>query len=364
MSFTKEPIGPWARVPSTPGGNDPGRTPGMSAGDASFLVTEIARALEPAVGEVEVEGLRRLTGGASRETWAFDATDTKGVRHELILRRDFPGGAAQNPDILAGRDDAMDRAGEFDLLKALHGRGLPVPRPLALPASSELEGSFIMERVPGESRPHVLVRDYAQVTGEGSLAWQLGRILASIHGLGETDLPPIPQRQSNEKLEIVRVLLDRGPARPGLELAWSWLAENRPAEGDLVLVHGDYRTANYIVGPDGIEAIIDWEFSHLGDRHEDLAFVCMRAWRFGADGREASGVGSREELHRGYVEAGGLPPDEALLHYCDILAHLFAAAVFMMRAVQFEEGSERSLEGAAIGRRLAEIEYDLLDLLD
>lgn len=327
------------------------------------LAAALARSLAPALGEVGIEDLRRLTGGASRETWAFDAIDADGARHELLLRRDFQGGATQNPDLLAGRADALHRAGEHALLTALHARGLPVPRPLALPATDELRDSFVMERIAGESRPHVIVREHGGTAGEGSLAAQLGAALATIHSLGEDDLPPLPRRGAAEKLEIVRALLDRGPSRPALELALRWCADHAPADDGLRLAHGDFRTANYLLGPEGLSAIIDWEFAHLGDPHEDLAFVCMRAWRFGADEREVSGIGRREDLYRGYEAAGGGRIDPAAIRYAEVFVHLYTGAVFMMRAVQFRDGSERSLEGAAIGRRLAEIEYDLLELL-
>ena len=328
------------------------------------LGAALERALLPLLGKVRVENLRRLTGGASRETWSFDAGDAAGTRRELLLRRDFPGGATQNPDVLAGRPDALDRAGEYALLEVLHGRGLPVPRPVVLPEAEELQGSFIMERIAGESRPHVIVREYGDSAGEGSLAAQLGTALAAIHALGAGELPPLPRRGTAEKLEVVRALLDRGPARPVLELALRWCADNPPTDEALRLVHGDFRTANYILGDGGLRSIIDWEFAHLGDPHEDLAFLCMRAWRFGADEREVSGIGRRADLHRAYEAAGGRAIDAAALHYADVLAHLFTGAVFMMRGVQYRDGSERSLEGAAIGRRVAEIEHDLLELLD
>lgn len=328
------------------------------------LSAALRRALAPVLGPVEIDGLRRLTGGASRETWSFDATGG-GERHELLLRRDFAGGATQNPDFLAGRADALDRAGEYALIGFLHERGLPVPRPVVLPDAAELADSFIMERVAGESRPHVIVRDFGHGTGEGSLAAQLGAALAAIHGLDTEDLPPVPLRGTTEKFEIVRTLLDRGPTRPALELALRWCRDNAPADDDPQLVHGDFRTANYIIGPDGnLRSIIDWEFSHRGDRHEDLAFLCMRAWRFGADEREVSGIGHRADLYRGYEAAGGAPIDPDAMHYADVLCHLYTGAVFLMRAVQFADGTERSLEGAAIARRVAEIEYDLLALLN
>ncbi len=339
------------------------RTPDVANEAIDELSAALERALRPRFGEVRIEDLRRLTGGASRETWSFDAVDASGARRELLLRRDFPGGATQNPDLLAGRPDALDRAGEYALLEALHARGLQVPLPVALPQAEELQGSFIMERIFGESRPHVIVREYGDSTGEGSLAAQLGAALAAIHALGEGDLPPLPRRGASEKLEVVRALLDRGPARPVLELALRWCTDNVPRDEGLRLVHGDFRTANYILADGGLRSIIDWEFAHLGDRHEDLAFLCMRAWRFGADDREVGGIGRRSDLYRGYGAAGGEPIDAGAIHYADVLVHLFTGAVFMMRGVQYREGTERSLEGAAISRRIAEIEYDLLQLL-
>jgi aminoglycoside phosphotransferase (APT) family kinase protein len=336
----------------------------MPAGDTDSLASELAEALASSLGPVTVEGLRRLTGGASRETWAFDVTTADGHRQALILRQDFPGGATQNPDVLAGRLDALDRAGEYALLERLHGKGLPVPRPVALPTGGTLASCFIMERVEGEARPHVLVRDEGLTVARSGLAVQLGSTLARIHMLGERDLPPLPHRDVEEKLAIARTLLDRAPPRPALEMAFRWCVERKLAPTDLRLVHGDYRTSNYLVGPEGLRAVFDWEFAHLGDPHEDLAYLCMRAWRFGVDDKEVGGVGSRRDLYRGYEAAGGAPIDPAALRYSEILAHLFTATVFLMRAVQYLDSSERSLEGAAIGRRVAEIEYDLVWMLD
>jgi aminoglycoside phosphotransferase (APT) family kinase protein len=335
----------------------------MPADDPDSLASELAEALASSHGPVTIEGLRRLTGGASRETWSFDATTADGHTHALILRQDFRGGATQNPDVLAGRLDALDRAGEYALLDALHRKGVPVPRPVALPTGA-LTSCFIMERVEGEARPHVLVRDEGLTVARDGLAAQLGSTLARIHGLGERDLPPLPHRDVEEKLAIARTLLDRAPLRPALEMAFRWCVERKLAPTDLRLVHGDYRTSNYLVGPEGLRVVFDWEFAHLGDPHEDLAYLCMRAWRFGVDDMEVGGVGSRENLYRGYEAAGGGPIDPAAVRYAEILAHLFTATVFLMRAVQYLDSSERSLEGAAIGRRVAEIEYDLVRLLD
>jgi aminoglycoside phosphotransferase (APT) family kinase protein len=317
-------------------------------------------------GPVLVESLERLTGGASRETWSFDATDHRGRVHPLILRRDFPGGVTQNPDVLAGRSDALDRAGEFALLEALYRANVPVPRPVVLPRGQPgLEECFVMERVEGESRPRKIIRSDEYAGVRAGLSARLGTILASIHALGPDDLPALPRRPVDLKLEMARALLDRSARpRPVLELALRWCRERMPRAREVRLVHGDFRTSNYVVGPEGVRAVFDWEFSHLGDPVADLGYLCMRAWRFGEDALEVSGVGVREDLYDAYQAAGGSPVDPDDVHYWEALNGLYAAIVFLMRGLQHAEGSDRSLEAAAIGRRVAEIEYDLLELID
>jgi hypothetical protein len=48
----------------------------------------LADALHDRLGPVAIKGMTRLSGGASRETWAFDAIRSDGSVTELVLRRD------------------------------------------------------------------------------------------------------------------------------------------------------------------------------------------------------------------------------------------------------------------------------------
>ena len=59
---------------------------------------------------------------------------------------------------------------------------------------------------------------------------------------------------------------------------------------------------------DGLRAVLDWELVHLGDPLEDLAWLCVKAWRFGAR-PEAAGLGGVDELLAAYEAAGGGPVD-------------------------------------------------------
>jgi hypothetical protein len=78
----------------------------------------LARALAPWAGRgAAAEGLTRLSGGASKETWSFDAVGADGTRAELILRRDPPGRPSEQ--------GAADR--EAVAIGLAHAAGLPVP---------------------------------------------------------------------------------------------------------------------------------------------------------------------------------------------------------------------------------------------
>lgn len=328
---------------------------------------ELAQALAAALGEqlpapVQVQQLERLTGGASRETWSFDAIDATGERHALILRRDFAERAEPGEQGVA----ELGRTVELALHRALHQAGVPVARPLdAPPEQVGLGDCYLMERVEGESRPRAIARKAELADVRARLAADTGRALAAIHAVDTTTLPRLPLSGLDEQLALVRKMLDDGPVpRPALELGLRWCRNHSPEpSGDPRLVHGDFRNGNLIVGEDGLRAVVDWEYAHLGEPFEDLGFLCMRPWRFGNDDAEAGGFGSRTDLYQSYEEAGGGPVDPGLVRFWEVLGNLKWGALCVLRGMEHVSGKKRSVELAAIGRRVAETEYDLLELL-
>ena len=314
---------------------------------------------------VRIEGLRRLTGGASRETWAFDAVGSNGAAHPLILRRDFAAEGRPNLTALIGIDDDLDRRGEFGLFQALVAADLPVPRPVALPADQpELRDCFVMERIEGEGLPQRLLRDEAYAHARSLLPAQIGAVLARIHALGPDDLPPVPEHTPARQIDIARRMTNLGPApRPVFEVALRWLEERSPAAPPRRLVHGDFRNGNFLVGPEGLRAVLDWEYAHLGDPMEDLAFLCLKPWRFGNVAAEVGGFGPRDALYRAYEQAGGGPVDPEAVRFWEVLCNLKWGALCVARGMAHVLGMQRSVEAAAIGRRVAETEHDILDLI-
>ncbi len=334
--------------------------------EAGQLGEALATVLADRLGVgVRIEGLKRLTGGASRETWAFDAVDAAGNIHALILRRDFPGAGRLTPGALIGDDHDIDRRDEFALFHALFDAGLPVPRPVALPeGKAELTDCFVMERVEGESLPQRLVRDETYAAARALLPEQLGTVLARIHALGSDDLPRVPAHDTARQIEIARRMAALGPApRPVFEVALRWLADKSPKAQPRRLVHGDFRNGNFLVGPEGLRAVLDWEYAHIGDPMEDLAFLCLKPWRFGNVAAEVGGFGPRSALYQAYEHAGGTPVDPEAVRFWEVLCNLKWGTLCVARAMAHVLGMQRSVEAAAIGRRVAETEHDILELM-
>ena len=153
-----------------------------------------------------------------------------------------------------------------------------------------------------------------------------------------------------------------GEPHPALELGLRWLDQHRPPTGSEAVVHGDYRNGNFVVGRDGLRAVLDWELAHLGDSVEDLGWLCMRAWRFGED-LPVGGFGTREDLLAGYEAEAGRRVDPDTLRWWEAMGTLKWGVICMLQARAHLDGQSRSVELAAIGRRVCETEHDLFLLL-
>jgi len=332
---------------------------------AAELAERLARYLTRETGApVTVEGLRRMPGGASRETWVFDATFTSEPRvRRLVLRRD-PGPTSVD----------SDRTHEFRVLRAAHRCGVPVPAVHWLGEDPETLGArfFIMDHVAGETLARRLLRDSEYARTRDVMTRQLGAILAGIHTIdiathGLDFLPAPSAGRSPAACEVERYeQLYRGlapEAHPVIELALRWLAARAPAARRLTLVHGDYRIGNVVFDHDGVRAILDWELAHQGDPREDLGWLCVKAWRFGS-GLPVGGVGERDDLLEAYENAGGGAVDATAVHFWEVFGNMKWAVICIAQARTFLDGSVRSVELASLGRRTAEVEHELLQLID
>lgn len=316
------------------------------------LGARLAGVVSTAVGEqVGVRDLRRLTGGASRETWSFDAVGPDGGVRPLILRR----------DPVQPRDRALST--EAALIRAARDAGVPEPEVLAVSDDADDLGAayIVMERVAGETLARRILRDDAFAEVRPRLAEQCGEILGRIHAIEPDHVPALARPDVLADLrETISCFAEPSPA---LELGLRWLAEHRPPEADDAIVHGDFRNGNLIVGPDGIRAVLDWELAHRGDPMQDLGWLCVRAWRFGADA-PVGGFGGYEDLFRGYERTSGRRVDPEVVRWWEVFGTVWWGGGCMQQAWRHLSGGEPSVELAAIGRRTVEQEYDVLLLLE
>ena len=156
-----------------------------------------------------------------------------------------------------------------------------------------------------------------------------------------------------------------GDTTATFEWAFRLLAAHRPPPTPPRLVHGDFRMGNLIVDESGLAAVLDWELVHLGEIYEDLAWFCIRAWRFGApEALGAGGLGSVESFLSAYEEAAGTALDRDAFRWWLTVATLRWGVICRFQAERHLSGQTPSVELAAIGRRVSETEWDVLDLLE
>jgi aminoglycoside phosphotransferase (APT) family kinase protein len=339
----------------------------QSAAESDLVAAGLARAAGRHFGaEARITGLSRESGGASRQTWSFDAL-VEGRSEPLILRRDPPGIAEGKPGKGEREKQAsLDRATEFRVLRAAFKAGVRAPEVLfELLPEDGLGEAYVMRRIAGTAIARKLLRDPPYAQARRKIAPQLGEILARIHAVDRASLPPLAHREAADHIAGLRQVLDTlGEPQPVFELALAWLDRRRPAPArEPVLVHGDYRTGNYLADESGVTAILDWEGAHLGDPVEDLGWLCVKSWRFGAVDRPAGGFGRREELWAAYERAGGARVDPARAHWWEVFGTARWGIICHTQAYKHLSGAQKSMELASIGRRAVETEVDLLQLL-
>jgi aminoglycoside phosphotransferase (APT) family kinase protein len=303
-----------------------------------------------------------IAGGASRETWAVDA-EIGGVAEALVLRMDLA--SSMNPD-------ALSRSQEFALLSAAHAAGVLAPRPRWLDAGGTALGRpfLLMDRVGGESIGPRVVRRPELAAARAHLPAQMAAQLALIHAIDSAPLdflprPPASQTPALHALDQTRRVIDSIDLQsPALEFGLRWLAERAPLSERQTLIHGDFRIGNLLVGPDGLKAVIDWEFAHVGDPHEDLAWPCVRDWRFGNATLRVGGVGELDPYLEAYESASGRDVDRTALRWWEIMGNVRWAATCHVQAHRHLSGADPSVELASLGRRAAEVELEFLKQIE
>jgi aminoglycoside phosphotransferase (APT) family kinase protein len=294
---------------------------------------------ETIAGDFAVSNARWFTGGASKIQMGFDLS--RGGRTDRMMLRMDP----------AESHNATSKVREFELLRAMKDV-LPVPDAYWVDDDARWfpQPALIYAFVDGVTKPKKTVT--GTVSGLGTnfgpelrslLAPQFLSHLAAIHTADVTgaeltsfDVPEVGTTQSALwELNRARRLWeeDRGEDFPLMEVAANWLARNLPTLDHVSVVHGDYRSGNFLFDEDtgDVTGWLDWERGHLGDRHRDLAWstqpVCGH---YAEDGVTylVCGLVPLDAFYREYERASGLPVDpERLMWYRVLNAYSMVVSV-------------------------------------
>jgi len=285
---------------------------------------------------VTVANLSRIPGGASRETYRLDA-EAGGVTRGLILRRDPPASLIET-----------DRRLEFLAYRTVHGH-VPVPQAIALEESgAALERPFfLMERIDGGVVASPFTVDpygaHAEALGEQFFT-SLGRLAALDHaGSPIREAAALPAAEACWRIALDHwagvIEADEQHPQPIVRAALRHLRRNPPPPAQRVsIVHGDYRTGNFMHdGAGAILAILDWEMAHLGDPIEDLGWAFDPLWNHFDDDR-VGGMIRRDRAIALWEAASGLRVDPAALAWWSLFNAVKGQAIWTSAAKEYRDG--------------------------
>ena len=322
----------------------------------------------PDASDVTVSNLHRIPGGASRETWSFDAewrVNGASVDEGFIIRRD------PDASVLVTERDL-----EYRVMDAAYRHGVPVPKMRWLEQDGEWlqRPFFVMERIDGcEASPSKVLMDPQFAQARQRMGDQFVDVLAGIHAIDPAALNldvlgpvPSPDECATREIEHWERVVDRDALEPQpvIRAAFRWLRHHLPPPAQrIVLVHADYRTGNFLCTPDGeIRGVLDWEMAHLGDPMEDIAWACIRPWRW-LGNELIGGLMERSELYEKYAAATGLSVPEGSVRFWEVLGNVKLAAIFMTGARSFCDGRTRTPMMAFLGRNIGRLELEIMDLM-
>lgn len=297
--------------------------------DVSPLLNSFVQAQE-GFAQHRVENVARLAGGASKEQFRFDIIGPDGQSERLVLRMDPPESVVET-----------SRVREFEALRAFE-KVVPVPQAIWMDSDGDHFGTaaLVTSFVRGVTKPKGAPG--GNVSGLGinvGAEWRdvliepFMRHLIAIHGfdwrnadLGSYAIPDAdPQQAARRQIDWwtqvwLQDAVDPDPLLPAVE---GWLRDNMPSCSDFVFCHSDYRTGNYLIDEEQrtISAILDWELAHLGDFHDDVAWLTCKVFGHLDEGGRflVSGLMQRKQFLDRYMQMSGRSIDRKSLHFYEVL---------------------------------------------
>lgn len=303
--------------------------------------------------------VKPLHGGACQENFKVELT-VDGRPQTMALRSDAK----------SSLPGSIQRKAEFSVIEAATKAGVKTPaaRWLSLDLLRQGADAYFLDWVSGEAIGRRVVRNPELDGARAKLPTELATTLARLHTVtpATTTLPLKLPRASpaEDALRDLVEMMDRMPGvYPAVEFALQWLAARIPEEREVVLVHGDFRTGNFMVTPDGLSAVLDWEFARWGSPYEDLGWISVRDWRFNRLDLPVGGFSKRAPFYAAYAQSSGRAVDEAAVLWWEIVGNLRWALGSVNQGERYLSGEQTDLELIAIARRNVEMEFEALRLI-
>lgn len=291
----------------------------------------------PDEADLEIAGFTRLFGGFSKLTVMFSTNVSLVGGNEFVIRAEqasiiaHPGGSSEN---------------EFAVMRLAYEQGVRIPEPLWVELdSSKLGARFVVSRRAKGAVFGTTVGASSKL--DDAVLQDLARELVKIHRI-EVD-PNNPHVRTSHladwaaistlretvlyKLDYWRGILESSPHSPSPMIArcFSWLEANIPdcTEG-LSLVHGDFGLHNILIEEERVNAVLDWEVTHFGDRAQDVIWliICL------------SGTASYEEVLEFYYKAGGFLISKDRLDFYDVYMSFNMLIVCNIALARLDKGGE------------------------
>lgn len=307
--------------------------------------------------------------GWSMETFSLEVSylkDGQRLERGLIIRKE--------PS--AGLLEPYDASIEYRVLTALKKTGVAVPETYWWEPDPEVLGLpfYVMEKVEGIVHFWSMTFDpewklIPDDRERASLAEDFIQNLALIHradwkSLGLEFLGDPGPGQGSARLQVERwqeAIARAGFGRkPVVVYATSWLLDHLPDNDRVTIVHGDYRTGNYIAENGRIKAVLDWEMVHLGDPMEDISYIIGTAWRSPRPHLWVSHLLPREEFFERYEQASGIRIDKNKLKFYHLLNNYKAIGIAGSAASAFKRRTGQDLKAGVFGMTLPVQFYNLL----
>lgn len=302
----------------------------------------------------------RLSGGASQETYRLVVNTSAGDK-TLAMRRS-PGGEYVE---VTPQHPGLDV--EALMMQCAHAVGVPVPEVYyVLTREDDIGDGFIMEWLDGEALGARIVRSPEFADIRPRLAYECGRELAKIHSIDLQSTGLADKLTVISPVEFVEQTWERyqdlGTPQPMIDYVACWLKAHAPTEFEPALVHNDFRNGNFMLSPEGIVAVLDWEVAHIGDPMRDLGWMCTNSWRFG-EIAPVGGFGEYEDLFRGYEDESGKAVDPERVKFWEVFGSFWWSVGCLGMAEHYRSGPDKTVERPAIGRRTSECQVDCVNLL-